>query len=138
MFTTKETFTTTFNDPFFNSVFDALESNNLTSYPPYNIGQISETGETVLQIAATGFSKDEIEVEHDPDKNTLEITATKSNVEPKLIFTKKGLAFRNWKQNFKLARWTEISQVNLENGLLEIVLKSNRPDDLKIKKIEIQ
>ena len=127
----------------FDNLFDDLmrvnaqQSNN--NYPPYNIVQINED-EYMISIAVAGFGPDNLAVTK--DKNFL-IVEGKHDTEglevadPTHTFLHKGISERSFRREFQLADHVEISNANLELGILSIHLTREVPEEMKPKTIAI-
>ena len=50
----------------------------------------------------------------------------------------RGIANRSFKRTFKLAEYVEVIGAGIKNGILEIHLERQLPEELKPKKIEIK
>ena len=121
-------FDTMFNN--FERRFANTISNN---YPPYNILKIDENSYE-LQVAVTGFNKDEITVEL--DQNILSVTAGRETEDEK-TYIHRGLAQRNFVKQFPLADHIEVKGAEQKNGVLTIKLERVVPEALKPRRIEI-
>lgn len=89
------------------------------TYPPFNI-EITENGFKIT-IAVAGFSQNELKIslEH----MQLCISGIKPTYEDQKSFIYKGIASRSFQKSFLLAEGMFIESVDLENGLLEIIIK---------------
>ena len=118
-------------DNIFDSVFNLNESN--TSYPPYNI--LKSDNNYTISLAIAGFSKDEIDVSL--QENELVIKGVAKDQDDKIEFLHRGIAGRNFERKFRLADTIKVSDANYEDGLLNIYLEREIPEDQKPRKIEI-
>ena len=121
----------------FDRIFDDLDrvlSNTATNtYPPYNIERLDEN-QFVISLAVAGFTMDDLEVTHDGN----ELTVTGISPEPKeTIYLHKGIATRSFARVFTVADHVEVVNAELENGLLNVYLKREIPEELQPKKIAI-
>lgn len=127
----------------FDSMFDELlrldSRQTSDNYPPYNIIQQSEN-EFIISIAVAGFGLDNLSIIK--EKNFLVVTGTSPNnkiddgdIECKYLY--KGIGYRNFKREFKLADHVNIVTANLELGILNIHLKREIPEEEKPKTIAI-
>jgi molecular chaperone IbpA len=103
-------------------------------YPPYNIAQIAD-GEYVITLAVAGFGMDNLDITHEKDILTIEGTSPKGDEE--VNYLHKGIAGRNFRREFTLADHVEVVNASLENGMLNIYLKREVPEELQPKKIAI-
>ena len=123
-----------FQDPSIDTLFNFLSSNT-SGYPPYNVYvEGDEKPEYVVEIAVSGFSNKELDVEF--DKRTLVITGRKTPVSVEDPVSKKrylhqGLAGRSFVRKFQVQGDLEIASVVLENGILTIRL-NDKSETIKI------
>ena len=127
----------------FDNMFDDLmrvtaqQSN--TNYPPYNLVQINDD-EYMISIAVAGFGQDNLSVTK--DKNFLIVEGTHAaetveNNDSTAVFLHKGISERSFRREFQLADHVEITNANLELGILSIHLKREVPEEMKPKTIAI-
>ena len=127
----------------FDNMFDDLmrvtaqQSN--TNYPPYNLVQISDD-EYMISIAVAGFGQDNLSVTK--DKNFLIVEGTHAaetveNNDSTAVYLHKGISERSFRREFQLADHVEITNANLELGILSIHLKREVPEEMKPKTIAI-
>ena len=127
----------------FDNMFDDLmrvtaqQSN--TNYPPYNLVQINED-EYMISIAVAGFGHDNLSVTK--DKNFLIVEGnhaaeTVENNDSTAVYLHKGISERSFRREFQLADHVEITNANLELGILSIHLKREVPEEMKPKTIAI-
>jgi molecular chaperone IbpA len=119
-------------DPLFDMIEQVRESNKMVTYPPYNIVQTDDYN-YAIEIAVAGFSKKDLKVTK--TKNELKVEGTKIASDDKALH--RGIANRNFTQNFLLADDVVVNDIELEDGLLSINLeklvpKEDRPQVLKI------
>lgn len=107
------------------------------SYPPYNIAKVKEDGNVYLiEIAAAGFTKDELDVTVEEDQ--LVIRGSKKSESNDDGYLYKGLAFRNFERRFRVAKDAEVS-AELVDGLLKIeVVNPTKPEGDGVKRIDIR
>jgi molecular chaperone IbpA len=112
-----------FPDPFQQTLigFENLINRHSTTYPPYNLYKGTKEG-YVLEIAVSGWARDELEVELTTG-NTLKVTGTKSDVDTR-EYLHRGLAHRSWTRTWTLEPDICLSSVHLQDGLLTIYLES--------------
>lgn len=122
----------------FNNQFKFLEEilrmTVSTNYPPYNIVQSSDT-DYEIQFAIAGFSKKEITVE--TKQSILTVKGTKINEDDR-TFLHRGVAARDFEQNFPLADYVEVVDAEIKDGMLIISLQRNLPEELKTKTVKIK
>lgn len=114
-----------------------------TNYPPFNVIKVGNIGDDMLsdrliEVAVTGFSKDEITVEE--ANRTLIIRATKAedSDDSDEVYLHHGLATRDFERRFALLENMEVSNVTLANGLLSVYIKHVVPEELKPRRLEIK
>jgi len=124
-------FDTMFND------FEHRYANQLKdNYPPYNIVKHNEDTYEI-EIAVTGFYKDEIIVEI--DQNQLIVKGIRDkNSDVTAEFLHRGLAFRDFTRSWTLAEHMEVGEGTIKNGVLTIELKRIVPDALKPRVLKIK
>ena len=122
----------------FDRIFNQLEREFANSksqgYPPYNIAQVNED-EYVITLAVAGFGMDNLEITKDKNILTIEGTAPKGDED--VNYLHKGIAGRNFTREFTLADHVEVETASLDNGMLNVYLKREVPEELQPKKIAI-
>ena len=116
-------------DDIFDSMLDlpALMDRTTQGYPVADMYR-DDKGDTVLEFALAGFSKNDLVVEVKPEKNTITVSANQSQDEDKSInrriarrsFSK---TYVNYDNNLDL----NMTTAEFENGLLRLVLPQ-RPE----------
>ena len=126
-----------FNDPFFNTFSNFQKVTTTTNYPPYNQIKLNDT-EYVLSFALAGFSKDDVSVSL--DNRTLTIKGEKQDAElPEgAEYLHKGIAARKFTDIFTLPEFVEVIGAEFNDGVLDIKLEKQIPEDKLPKTIEIQ
>jgi molecular chaperone IbpA len=123
-------FDTMFND-FEHRFVNQINSN----YPPYNVVKSGENSYEI-QIAVSGFEKDEISVE--VDQNQLVINGKKIREDDTdTLYLHRGLATRDFTRSWTLAEHMEVENGSVKNGILTIYLTRIIPESLKPRKIKI-
>jgi len=121
----------------FDRVFDQLASRMQVEadndHPPYNI---EKTGEDTYRIAmaVAGFSADDLSVT--VHENQL-IVAGRRRTDGEGTFLHRGLALRPFERRFPLADHMQVTGARLANGLLEITLVRDVPEEMRPRRIEI-
>ena len=124
-------FDTLFND--FEHRFSNQINNN---YPPYNVVKYNDDTYEI-QIAVSGFEKDEVTVEI--DQNQLIIKGEKADpVDENIEFLHRGLAARDFTRAFTLAEHMEVGEGTIKNGVLKIEIKRVIPEALKPRQLKIK
>jgi molecular chaperone IbpA len=118
----------------FDRLFDMLDHGTRSDWPPYNIEKVGEHDYRIA-MAIAGFSQDEVELtQHGPE---LVVIGQKADDQSGRQLLHQGLAYRNFRQSFKLADHMKIKAANLENGLLTIEIVREIPEELKPRRISI-
>jgi molecular chaperone IbpA len=124
----------------FDSLFDNFEqrfANQINNtYPPYNV--IKHDEDTYeIEVAVTGFSKDEVTVEI--DQNQLVVKGQRKEVEmTETTYLHRGLASRDFTRSWTLAEHMEVKEGKIKNGVLTIELKRVVPEALKPRVLKIK
>jgi molecular chaperone IbpA len=118
-------------DRYFNNQFANVNGN----YPPHNIVKYNDT-HYGIEVAVAGFSKEEITVEVDQDQ--LYITGKKTSVSEGVEYLHRGLAARDFEQQFTLAEYMEVRGAEVKDGMLKIEIERIIPDALKPRQIKIK
>jgi molecular chaperone IbpA len=122
------------DDPFFNRFNQTVRATQ-NNYPPHNIIKVGEDM-FILEFALAGFDKDEVSVTL--DNNKLTVSGQKTDTENEINYIHKGIAARKFTTTFNLPQYTEIISAIFNNGILELSLEKQIPEDKKPKTIEIQ
>lgn len=91
------------------------------AYPPYNSYKLGT--DFFIEMAVAGFSKDELTVDFDGYKLTVSGKKDKKPVD-EIVYINRGLAYRNFTQEFHVQGRYEVDGVSLVNGVLVIKLKN--------------
>jgi len=124
----------------FDTMFEDFEhrfANQLKdNYPPYNIVKHDDSTYEI-EIAVTGFAKEEVTVEI--DQNQLIVKGIRDkNSDVTAEFLHRGLAFRDFTRSWTLAEHMEVGDGTIKNGVLTIELKRIVPDALKPRILKIK
>ena len=106
------------------------------SFPPYNIAKLSED-EYEITMAVAGFKLPELTIT--AERNSLTVTgATGENQEEKnKAYLHRGIATRSFERKFSLADHVKVVEASLNDGLLNLKLVREIPEESKPKKINI-
>ena len=123
-------------DQMFNEMDRMFENsaNKGAGYPPYNIAQLNEN-EYMISVAVAGFGMDNLSIEK--DKDTLKIEGTAPKGDDEVNYLHRGIGGRNFRREFTLAEHVDVHTAELKNGMLNIHLKREVPEELQPKKIKI-
>ncbi len=133
-------------DSIINDAFAALDdpfrdiwSMTTANFPPYNIISEEDGKEYVIEIAAAGFSRTEIQIES--ENNVLTVTGVREQrdqtTKDKVTYLTHGIAYRNFTRSFTLAQNIVIDSAVFEDGLLKIRLSRVQPEPKKKNLIQI-
>jgi molecular chaperone IbpA len=119
----------------FDQLFDLLDNSIRPDWPPYDIEKLGED-KYRISMAVAGFSTDEIELTQ--EGTTLLVSGAKQQSEAQQqSYLHRGIANRAFKQTFSLADHVKVAGAVLENGLLQIELLREVPEQLKPRRISI-
>ncbi len=105
-----------------------------TSYPPYNI--VKESDDTwKIEMALAGWSKEDVEVS--TERHQLNIKSTKVQEDKQGEYNFRGIAARSFEKSFNLSDDVEVTDVKLNNGLLNVTLTRVLPEAQKKKVYDI-
>jgi molecular chaperone IbpA len=123
----------------FDRIFDDMErrfanqvSNN---YPPYNVAKLQENLYEI-EMAVTGFEKDEIKVTVENNELTVEGRRNK-NEDTTVEFLHRGLALRDFERTFTLAEHMKVVSATIKNGVLQVRIERIVPEEMKPRVIDI-
>jgi molecular chaperone IbpA len=123
----------------FDNMFKQIEKSadllNSTTYPPYNIFK-DQNDEYVIELAVSGFTKDNLDVELANNVLTIKGKSEQEESDSNYYFFR-SLAKRNFERKFKFHEYLEVEDVTLNNGILKITTKQNIPEEKKPKKFTI-
>lgn len=105
-----------------------------TGYPPYNIEQKDENRYSIT-LAVAGFERSELDLQ--VEKNVLTVRGKKANTAEDRKYLYQGIATRSFERKFNLAEHVEVSDAQLDNGLLTINLVREVPEAMKPRTIAI-
>ena len=121
-------------DNFFNDSFPTLLRQSTQGYPVADIYR-SDGGDTVMEFALAGFSKEELTVEVKPEKRSITVRATSSDEneeESNRRIARRSFekTYVNYDNNLDLTAAT----ADFENGLLRVVV----PPRVEAKPVVVQ
>jgi molecular chaperone IbpA len=119
-------------DPLFDTFKQVSQATKIGGYPPYNIYKKKDS--YILELAVAGFSKDDIKIS--VQELTLTVEGELEDTEAEAIH--KGIATRDFKQEFALAEYIVVKGAELKDGLLRITLEQELPEEKKPKLISIK
>ena len=104
-----------------------------SGYPPYNIEQLGDDGYRIT-MAVAGFGEADLDIT--AKENTLVVSGKLSESE-EIAYIHRGIAGRAFERRFELADHVKVTGANLVNGLLQIELMREVPEEKKPRKISI-
>lgn len=122
-------------DRLFNRL-DTIVGQEAKSYPPYNIERVEDDAWRV-SVAVAGFTSDEIVVESKENSLTVKGAKAPEGENDKREFLHRGIAERGFELRFQLGDYVEVTGAALENGLLNIELKREVPENKRARQIPI-
>lgn len=124
----------------FDRIFDDMErrfaSQVSNNYPPYNVAKLQENLYEI-EMAVTGFEKDEIKVTVEQNELTIVGERDKSKPDVTVEFLHRGLALRDFERKFTLAEHMKIASATIKNGILQIRIERIVPEEMKPRVIDI-
>ena len=106
------------------------------SYPPYNIVKHNEDTYEI-EIAVSGFAKDEVTVEIDQNQLVVKGVRRKDN-DVTAEFLHRGLAFRDFTRSWTLSEYMIVNEGTIKNGVLTIKIDRVVPEALKPRVLTIK
>lgn len=107
-----------------------------SSYPPYNIKQLTED-KYKIEMAVAGFSKSDLSVELHNNQLTIEGSKQQSEDGIDDSYVYRGIAGRQFRQTFALADHVKVIGSELRDGILTVELERELPEEKKPRQIEI-
>lgn len=115
-------------------LLEELRNASKPTYPPYNIIQVDDEETYLIEIAAAGFTKSDIEITY--QENSLTVTG-KKDVDS-ADYVHKGIAARDFEQKFALADDVKVISASMKDGILTIRLEREIPEHKKPRTIQIK
>lgn len=115
-------------------LLEELRNANKSTYPPYNIIQVDDEETYLIEIAAAGFTKSDIEITS--QDNSLTVTGRKDT--DSADYVHKGIAARDFEQKFALADDVKVISASMKDGILSIRLEREIPEHKKPRTISIK
>jgi len=102
------------------------------NYPPHNIVKVDDVN-YLIEIACSGFAKEEIEIE----QNERTLTVKGSHEKRGREYVHQGISQKAFKRVFRLSEYVEVVGATQKDGILSIELKVILPEEKRPRKIEI-
>lgn len=119
-------------DPLFETLKEISKEVKSSTYPPYNLYKDGDS--YTLELAVAGFTRDDLELS--VKDNILTVSGEKTSAAEEAIY--RGIAARDFEQDFVLQEHVQIKGAELKDGMLRIVLEQELPEDKKPKVIQIK
>ncbi len=113
----------------------AQGNNGANAYPPYNIEKIDDDRYR-LTIAVAGFAREDLDITL--TGNSLVVRGRHGEADQERTYLHRGIAGRAFERRFELAEHLKVDDAGLENGLLNIRLVREVPEELKPRSITIE
>lgn len=105
------------------------------SYPPYNIEAHGDDAYRIT-MAVAGFAERDLDVII--KENTLFISGKTADQNEDVSYLHRGIAGRSFERRFELADHIKVVSASYENGLLNIDLERQVPEEKKPRSIKIE
>jgi len=115
-------------------LIEGLRNAPKQTYPPYNIVRVDDDENYIIEIAAAGFSKEEIEVTS--TENQILIKGSKEGDDADYLH--KGIAARTFEKSFVLGDDVKVVEASMTDGILSIRLEREIPEHKKPRTITIK
>lgn len=120
-------------DRVFDNIFNYVEHQNNTGFPPYNIRQMDNKFQ--IELALAGVEQSDLDIETSDGVLTIEHNPVE--VEEVGTLLHRGVAVRRFKRQFTLADDVVVCGARMKNGMLYIELERIIPEAKQPKKIAI-
>jgi len=121
----------------FSSLLDKANEVKVPAYPPYNIEKLDENKYAIV-MAVAGFNEKDLEITSHNGSLKVSGKITEEKEENQKNYLYRGIASRNFERNFSLDDHVKVIGAEIKDGLLEIKLERQVPEEAKPKKIEIK
>ena len=109
---------------------------DLSNYPPYNIGRTGENAYRI-SVAVAGFTDADLSIETKENRLSIRGEKQTNDKEKTGDVLYQGIAARTFERSFQLADHVEVKGASLENGLLHVDLVREIPEAMKPRSIPI-
>ena len=104
-------------------------------YPPYNIRKEGDYN-YVIEMALTGFAREDLEIEVADGVLTIRSVKEKSDDDVSNIY--RGISYRKFVRKFTIADDIVVNGAKMENGMLSVDLERVVPEEKKPRLIEVK
>lgn len=120
----------------FDTIFDDLVHKPLIEkYPPDNVMEVE--GEYIIQLAVSGFTKDDIEIERLNNKLVIKGNKQEEEEIEEVNYICRNIAQRSFVKTYRVSNDYDDIQVKLNNGMLYINMRKTE-EQTERKLLEIQ
>ncbi len=122
----------------FNDIFDALSNDMDTkpAFPPYDIIKSGENDYRIV-MALAGYNDSDIHITLENDTLKISGKAEQSTQETSEEYLHRGIAKRSFERSFRLADHMRVESAEMDNGMLNISLVREIPEEKKPQMIPI-
>lgn len=126
-------------DELLNYAIGAGTTKSVPSYPPHDIVRITEDGNThfVLSLAVAAIPKEMIDITVDDGILTIAHTPEKDELPETHQLIHRGISRKSFKLAYKLPDHAKVTSAKYADGLLQIRVDIEIPEEQKPKKIQI-
>jgi molecular chaperone IbpA len=117
----------------FDKLFETVGGRDV-SYPPYNIVKAGDD-QYRITMAVAGFSEDDLEIVS--KENVLTVRGKVNEAKEQVTYLHRGIGTRAFEHTFQLADYVKVKGATLKDGLLDIELQREVPEEMKPRKIAI-
>ncbi|MGN7883838.1 Hsp20 family protein [Sinorhizobium sp. Sb3] len=121
-------------DRLFSLLENAQRARSMSDWPPYDIVKTGDDSYRI-SIAVAGFTRDDLDITFQTNLLTVVGKEQESSSE---AYLHRGIAGRPFEHRFELADHVRVIGADLNNGLLEIDLLREIPEEMKPRKIAIE
>ena len=117
------------------NLLDAVTREENVGYPPYNIEKTAEDAYRIV-LAVAGFGDEDLEITQ--HQNTLIVSGKQveqNSGDKQYLY--RGIAGRAFERRFELADYIKVAGAKLTNGLLNVELVREVPEEKKPRQIKI-
>lgn len=121
-------------DSLMNNLYNVGARSTGSNFPPADVIKVDDEHYRI-DVAAAGFSKEEIQVE--VADGVLTIKGEKKNKDEEVNYVHKKIAYRDFEKQYTLNTDVIVEDANYNDGILSVNLKHEIPEHKKPRTIEI-
>ena len=122
-------------DRLMNRMMENGHSTNDTGYPPYNVVK-KDDDNFVIELAVAGFTMDDLSVTDHNGELTIEGSQEKGSDDSD-GYLHHGISSRKFRRSFNLADHVNVTEATVKDGILNVTLRREVPEELKPRVIKI-